>query len=288
MEHILVLPEELNIKLQNAYIQQTTINEWQNIGINSVSDLLVRVIEQLNNNDSKLNLKKYRFEDKKIIKNRLNNLGNTSIYSGFIEDMKGNILGLIFYIEPNTSSGNDLVTRNIWPTLIGIQESFSDQKIDLYFTSRPVYIVNLNETTRSLQNAFKILVLCYIILNFKYIDIFNRPFVDVIPNYNNFSNSIEAFKSLTSLDNYSNLLSVLGVNDYFTYDTNKKILKVLPDRLKLRGANPSAEVYRYYSKVLPACYIAKNEGYIIDFTELYGIRISGVITLKKYLNKLNN
>lgn len=87
-----------------------------------------------------------------------------------------------FYIPPSLNSGNDFLTRQVMPTLLGIYEGISQDMIDLHFNNRPVYILNINETNRSEQRAVKVSFICAELLGFKYLDIFGREFHDILTN----------------------------------------------------------------------------------------------------------
>ncbi|HEM4148104.1 TPA: hypothetical protein ACGOY9_000288 [Streptococcus suis] len=282
MKHTLVLPEELNSKLLIAEEDPTIVAHWNSIGVNNSTEMLEKTCMFLNEYDKKLNIVGYYFENEDVIKERVKNGGQSSQYAGFIVDEREQILALFFYVEPNKSSGNDLLTRNIWASLIGIHRGFSEEMYDLHFTSRPVYVVNMNETNRPNQNSFKISAICLSLLGFKYIDMYNREYRDVIPNYTAHANPVELVKTLRG---FSNLISTGSRNNYFEIDQDAKKIKILSDRLI--SSNPSAEAYRFISKIIPVSYIAKDCGYKIDFTELFGIKISAIETLKRYLNRLN-
>lgn len=286
MKHTLVMPEKFNEKLLFAEGNPSTLTHWNNIGIHNSTEMLEKIYTRLNVNDKKLNIVGYRFEDENYIKQRLNNLGQPSNYAGYIEDECQKVIALFFYVEPNTSSGNDLLSRNIWASLIGIHSGFSEEMHDLHFTNRPVYVVNINETNRPNQNAFKISAICLLLLGFRYIDIYDREYSDVIPGYNTNTTLVsKPVELVQDLEKFSELISVGTSNNYFEINHDEKKIKILSERL--RSSNPYAEAYRFIAKIIPASYIAKDSGYKIDFTNLFGIDISAIETLKKYLNRIN-
>ena len=117
--------------------------------------MINRVISEMNKRFPKLSIINYRVDNKDNIKETIGNRGSSSIYAGYLETENGNVDGLFFYIPPSLNSGNDFLTRQVMPTLLGIYEGISQDMIDLHFNNRPVYILNINETNRSEQRAVK-------------------------------------------------------------------------------------------------------------------------------------
>lgn len=270
MEHKLVLPNELKNKLDNITVPP---QEWTNLGIANTSNLISRMIDSLNSKYLKLNITSHRFADENNIKSVLKNNGNRSFFSGYIEDEKKNVLGLFFYVDPTSSSGNDLMTRNIWPTIIGINRGILNNK-NLYYNNMPVFIVNLNTTTRVGQPSFKKVVVCNMLLNFNYFDLFDRNYLDVIPNN-------EPLKSLLDIDKYDAFVSENNINGFFGINSANRTVTLLPQKVT-QSKNPSAEIYRYLPKILPICYIAKNKEYTVDNSQLTANEFS---ELNIYLSK---
>ena len=185
MNHILVLPEEFEANLNDAFANNDIHAKWLRIGIDTVLDMKNSIIAKLNEKYPKLNITGFRIESKQTIKERIENNGSTSVYAGYIEKENGNIDGLFFYIPPSLNSGNDFLTRQVFPSLIGIYENISPNMEDMHFNSRPVYILNINETNRSEQRAVKISFLCAELLGFYYLDIFERDFHDIVTDGDN-------------------------------------------------------------------------------------------------------
>lgn len=274
MNHRLILPNEFREKLNDV---TPVPPEWNNLGATNTDELIQVMIDQLNASYSKLNITSHRFRSKEDIKRNLNNVGNPSVYSGYIEDDDRNILGLFFYVEPLLNSGNDLITRSIWPTLMGIHKGNHLNKSSLFYTSRPVFIVNLNLTGRVNQPAFKKGVICNILLGFRYIDLFNRAYLDVIPNNG-------TLESVNNLANYHLLISENGNNNYFQINNANDSIILSPTRVT-SSSNASAELYRYYPKILPACYMAMDCGFRIDHSQMNDIYFDD---LNNFLLKLEN
>ncbi|WP_049490262.1 hypothetical protein [Streptococcus oralis] len=270
MEHKLVLPNELKNKLDNIAVPP---QEWTNLGIANTSDLIKQMIDSLNSKFLKLNITSHRFDDENNIKSVLKNNGNRSIFAGYLEDEKKNVLGLFFYVDPTSNSGNDLMTRNIWPTMIGINRGILNNK-NLYYNNTPVFIVNLNTTPRVGQSSFKKAVVCNMLLNFNYLDLFDRNYLDVIPNN-------EPLESLLDIDKYDAFVSENNSNGFFIINSANKTVTLLPNKVT-QSSNSSAEIYRYLPKILPICYIAKNKEYTVDSSQLTANEFS---ELNIYLNK---
>lgn len=259
MKHTLVLPNSLKNKLDtvfNAPIPQL----WNSLGVTNTSSAIDVMISKLNSNYPKLNIQSHRFDQEANIKDKIENTGNHSKFAGYIEDKYRNILGLFFYIDPISSSGNDLNTRNIWPTLQGIHKGNFNYKKSKYYNSSPVFIVNLNITSRITQDAFKKIVICHLLLGFNYIDIFNRSYLDVIPNNG-------ALDSLRNLSNFDKFISSNGSNNLFYINDITKTVTLYPGNINT-STNPTADLYRYLPRILPICYMAENCNYQIDSVHL--------------------
>lgn len=276
-------------KLNTAQNDPVCQAKWAQIGVNNANEMIDAIIDKMNSTFGKINIAGYETDDKNNIKDAVNNSGNVSKYLGYLKTDEGNIDGLFFYNEPQTSTGNDLMTRNIWPSLIGIYKNIADSMVDLNISSRPVYIVNINETTRMSNRGVKINIICAVLSGFNYVDMFDTPYLDVLPRVDYMLNDgtiieIEGNPNtlLKSLDNYNTLFES---NDYFEYDSNEKVMTVLSNRFE--SSNPSAEVYRFCPKIIPAAYIAKNQQYRIDVDQLDNVNGGNLDILKAYLRKFN-
>ena len=275
MNHILVLPEEFETNLNDAFANNDIHAKWLRIGIDTVLDMKNSIIAKLNEKYSKLNITGFRIESKQTIKERIENNGSTSVYAGYIEKENGNIDGLFFYIPPSLNSGNDFLTRQVFPSLIGIYENISPNMKDMHFNSRPVYILNINETNRAEQRAVKISFLCAELLGFNYLDVFERDFHDIVTDGDN---SIPVI----TLTIFNNLFATNGNNEWFIVIHIDKTLKLLSSRVT-SSSNPSAEIYRYALKVLPAIYMAVEEGYRIDLSDFENVNVG---MFRTYLSKI--
>lgn len=275
MNHILVLPEEFETNLNDAFANNDIHAKWLRIGIDTVLDMKNNIIAKLNEKYPKLNITGFRIESKQTIKERIENNGSTSVYAGYIEKDNGNIDGLFFYIPPSLNSGNDFLTRQVFPSLIGIYENISPNMEDMHFNSRPVYILNINETNRSEQRAVKISFLCAELLGFNYLDVFERDFHDIVTDEDN---NIPVI----TLTIFNNLFITNRNNEWFTVNHIDKTLKLISSRVT-SSSNPSAEIYRYALKVLPAIYMAIEEGYRIDLSDFENVNVG---MFRTYLSKI--
>lgn len=278
MNHILVLPTEFEAKLNESYRNEDIHNKWLEIGVNTVQDMKQRIISALNEKYPKLCIIDWCTENKDVIKDKVGNRGNNSVYAGYFKTEKEDIDGLFFYIPPSLNSGNDFLTRQVIPSLMGIYEGISQEMMDLHFNNRPVYILNINETNRSEQRAVKISFLCAELLGFKYLDIFSRDYHDIL-------NNDETDGSIKKLAEFNQLFLVNGVNDLFKVDEELKALKLLSSKV-VTSSNPSAEMYRYCLKILPAIYMAIDEGYQIEASEFTVAQIAMFDVIRTYLSKI--
>lgn len=282
MNRTLVFPEEFEIKLTEAYADNTIHSKWLEIGVNTVHDMIDRIISELNKNFPKLRVRGYRACSKDNIKNTIGNRGLNSLYTGYFETETGNVDGLFFYIPPKLDSGNDILTRQVMPSLLGIYDGISQDMIDLHFNNRPVYIVNLNETNRSEQRAVKISFICAELLGFRYLDLFKRQYRDVLSPLS-FENSENQIINLT--DFHILLSNSSGNNEYFEIDENGKTLILFSSRIT-DSSNASAEMYRYLLRVLPAIYMAIEKNYSVNITDFNGLTLSMINTFKNYISQI--
>ena len=278
MNHILVLPTEFEAKLNESYQNEDIHNKWLEIGVDTTQDMIQRIIFALNEKYPKLCIIDWRTENKDVIKVKIGNRGNNSVYAGYFETEKEDVDGLCFYIPPSLNSGNDFLTRQVIPTLIGIYEGISQDMIDLHFNNRPVYIFNINETNRSEQRAVKISFLCAELLGFKYLDIFARDYHDIF-------DADETGCNIKQLSDFNQLFFTNGVNELFWVDDENKTLKLLSSKVTT-SSNPSAEMYRYFLKILPAIYMAIDERYKIDVDDFTSVQMSMFDVIRKKKKKI--
>lgn len=278
MNHILVLPTEFEARLNEAYQDEDIHNKWLEIGVDTVQDMKQRIIFTLNEKYPKLCIIDWRIEDKDNIKDKVGNRGNNSVYAGYLETENEDVDGLFFYIPPSLNSGNDFLTRQVIPSLMGIYEGISQEMVDLHFNNRPVYILNINETNRSEQRAVKISFVCAELLGFKYLDLFSREYHDILD-----TDIIDG--NIKKLAEFNRLFLVNGVNEWFSVDEEHKKLKLLSSKVAT-STNPSAEMYRYCLKILPAIYMAINEGYQIDADDFIVAQIGMFDVIRTYLSKI--
>ena len=89
MGHILVLPEDLRVKLNAANLDANTHNKWVAIGVNTVDDMINRIVNDLNHAYPVLSITSTREENKNTIKSRIDSTGNVSMFVGYFENDKG-------------------------------------------------------------------------------------------------------------------------------------------------------------------------------------------------------
>jgi len=276
-----VVPEEFENKLNEAHVDNTIHAKWLEIGVDTVQDMIDKIISELNEKYPKLRVTDYRIENKESIKKSIENKGSSSLYSGYFETEEGNVDGLFFYIHPKLDSGNDFLTRQVIPVLLGIYKGISDRTADLHFNNRPVFIVNLNETNRSNQRAVKISLICAELLGFRYLDVYSREFHDVLDDLNLLNNE----NQIKNLSDFDIFLSKDDNNEYFEIHEDEKILILFSSRIT-NSNNSSAEMYRYLLRVLPAIYIAVENNYRVNITDFDGITFGMIDILRNYVSKI--
>lgn len=283
MKHTLVVPKDLIEKLDAAVGDTAIMTRWGQIGVSSTEEMMDKMISRLNQKYEKLKLSGYRREDKAVIKANLNNSGNVSKYLGYFENESGGIDGLFFYNEPKSNNSNDIATRNIWAALLGIYGSVSAEMVDLHFCSRPVYIVNLNETSRLSQRGVKVNIICAMLMGFHYMDMFDNELTDIIAMDDACLNPCTM---ITDLKHFGNFVSAGQHNEFFQVDDETRTVIMSADKFR-ESSNPSAELYRVCSRIVPAAYFAKREAYRIDIHNLEQMDNTNMNILKAYLRRFN-
>ena len=112
-------------------------------------------------------------------------------------------------------------------------------------------------------------------LGYNYLDVFERPYLDIV----------EGDNKINSLQEFDALFSNNGDNELFEINEHDKILKLLAAKVTT-SANPSAEIYRYFLKVLPAIYFAANQNFKIDIEDFSDVQMNMLDTIKTYIAKL--
>ena len=173
MGHILVLPEDLRVKLNAANLDANTHNKWVAIGVNTVDDMINRIVNDLNHAYPVLSITSTREENKNTIKSRIDSTGNVSMFVGYFENDKGYVDALFYYIPPDASNANDFFPAKIMPPLFGIYNNIKDRTKDLHIHCMPVFIINLCTTSRVNNASVKKQMVCCETLGFNYYDIFH-------------------------------------------------------------------------------------------------------------------
>jgi len=282
MERRLVIPQDLVDKLNAAYADIPTKNKWVAIGVNNVNEMIQRIIDDLNNKNPKLSIISHRVESNTDIKDRIENSGTTSKFGGYIENNKGNIEALFFYIEPNVGSANDFLSRYVMPSILGIYKSVEKRTKDMHINYMPVYIVSLCSTSRIGNDSVKRTIICAETMGFDYLDVFNNTYKEVINRFDANGDPITTIETLQELDDF---LKYSGTNEYFDLNVAAKTMTILSGRFTANNSNVTAELYRYVLRVIPATYMASNEGYNIDATSLATITNDSVTLIKEYMEK---
>lgn len=281
MKHCLVLPSELIAKLNEAFSDLSIRNIWATIGVNSVDEMKNQIVKSLNKKFPKLSISSIRVEDKDTIKERVENSGTVSFFSGYFENENGNVDALFFYIEPNMDSANDLLTRQVTPVVLGIYKSIKDRTNDLHINSMPVFIINLCTTRRINQDSVKKTIVCAESMGFNYLDLFENDYISVIGQIDSNGDPVTKIKTLQEMDEF---LKNNGINEYFEISAATKAVKILSERLS-NSSNITAELYRYALRIIPTVYMASNEGYSIDATSLDNLTSDRVKILKDYIER---
>lgn len=284
MSHILVLPDELRVKLSAAYADATTHAKWLNIGVNTVDDMIDRIISELNSSYPVLSITGIREENASDIKNRIESTGNASIFVGYFENERGCVDALFFYIPPNAANANDFIPAKVMPPIFGMYNNIKNRTKDKHIHCMPVFIVNLCTTTRVNNASVKKQIICCEILDFYYHDIFKNMYHDVIAGIN--ANGVPIRTEVKTLHELDDLLGGAANNKWFEVSATGTTLKIL-DTTITNSKNATSDIYRLSLYAIPAVYMAVKEGLNIDTTDIATLSGEVADTLRTFISKLN-
>lgn len=283
MSHILVLPDELRVKLNAAYADTTTHNKWLDIGVDTVDDMIERIVSDLNTSYPVLSITATREEKAPDIKERIGSTGNVSIFVGYFENEKGCVDALFFYIPPNAANANDFIPAKVMPPVFGIYNNIKNRTKDKHIHCMPVFIVNLCTTTRVNNASVKKQIICCEMLDFYYHDVFQNMYHDVIAGTD--VNGDPVRTKIETLQELDSLLGGATNNKWFEIDTTGTTLKIL-DTTVTNSTNATSDIYRLSLYVIPAVYMAVKEGLNIDMTKIGSLGGEVADTLRTMVSKI--
>lgn len=281
MKHTLVIPSDLIDKLEIAHGKESAHTKWLEINVNTVEDMLNRIKERLNDKNPKLEITDIRVEEKTEIKRRINNSGTASKFTGYFENENNSVVALFFYIDPDAGNANDFVSSKMPPVLLGIYRGFADSTKDLHINNMPIYLVSLCTTSRVNNASVKQQIICAETIGVHYVDVFDNRLYDIMND-----GAEDIITKISSVEQLQALISQNGANDYFEIIEDEKKLKIKCENV-LRRTNDTAYVYRWFLRVIPAVYLASNQGYMIDVSAINAITNSGITIIRKYIEKFN-
>lgn len=283
MNHVLVLPDKLREKLTDAYSDATAHSKWLNIGVNTVDDMMDRIVDDLNATYPVLSITSTREESTADIKDRIESTGNASMFVGYFENENGAVDALFFYIPPNAGNANDFIPAKVMPPIFGVYNNIKNRTKDRHIHCMPVFIVNLCTTARVNNASVKKQIICCETLDFYYHDVFQNVYHDVIGRTDANGNPITELKTLNELDE---LLGGATNNKWFEIDNVSKILRILNTTVT-NSTNATSDIYRLSLYVIPAVYMAVKEGFDIDTTDIATLGGEVADTLRTFISKLN-
>lgn len=281
MNHTLVLPNDLRVKLNAAYSDATAHSKWLAIGVNTVDEMIGRIVSDLNNKYG-LSIFSIREETPDAIKERLDSGGNKSIFTGYFENEKGFVDALFCYIPPDPGNANDCVSMKIMPPLFGIYKNIQERTKDKHIHCMPVFIVSVCTTSRVNNASVKNQIICCETAGYNYHDIFDNEYYDVIGRTDADGNPITTIRTLNELDV---LLGGAVNNKWFEVDYVNKIFRIL-DTTITSSSNATSDVYRLSLYVIPGIYLAVSEGYTIDISCSHAWTGDVPRILRKFISKL--
>ena len=284
MSHILVLPDELRVKLNAAHADTATHTKWLNIGVNTVDEMIERIVSDLNSSYPVLSITATREENTSDIKDRIESTGNASMFVGYFENERGYVDALFFYIPPNAANANDFIPAKVMPPVFGMYNNIKNRTRDKHIHCMPVFIVNLCTTSRVNNASVKKQIICCETLDFYYHDIFQNMYHDVIAGIDANGDPIRTeVKTLQELDD---LLGGAANNKWFEVNATGTTLKIL-DTTVTNSTNATSDIYRLSLYVIPAVYMAVKEGLDIDTTDIATLGGEVADTLRTFISKLN-
>ena len=281
MKHTLVIPSDLIDKLEIAQGKESAHTKWLAINVNTVEDMLNKIKERLNDKNPKLEITDIRVEEKTEIKRRINNSGTASKFTGYFENENNSVVALFFYIDPDAGNADDFVSSKMPPVLLGIYRGFADSTKDLHINNMPIYLVSLCTTSRVNNASVKQQIICAETIGVHYVDVFDNRLYDIMND-----GAEDIITKISSVEQLQALISQNGANDYFEIIEDEKKLKIKCENV-LRRTNDTAYVYRWFLRVIPAVYLASNQGYMIDVSAINAITNSGITIIRKYIEKFN-
>lgn len=283
MSHILVLPDELRVKLNAAYSDATAHGKWLAIGVNTVNDMIDRIVADLNANYPVLQITSYREENATDIKDRIGSTGNASMFVGYFESESGFVDSLFFYIPPNAANANDFIPAKVMPPIFGIYNNIKNRTRDKHIHCMPVFIVNLCTTTRVTNASVKKQIICCETLDYFYLDIFQNMYHDVIAGVDVNGDPIKT--KICTLQELYDLLGGVTGNKWFEIVVATKTMRILATTVTT-STNATSDIYRLSLYAIPAVYLAANEGYSIDTTNIATLGGDVADTLRTFISKI--
>lgn len=267
MKHKLIFTLDLANKLDNISTETRAV--WTAAGLANKNDVMNECVKQLNITYPKLNISEFEF------RNTVSMYGESSTYFGVLENEIGIKVAYVFIIPPKYETRSGVLAQQVFPVLSGIMQNIQESK-DYHISNKPIYVINVNEVR--FTAAMAINILSGKILNFGYVDIFNRNINDVL-----ISNGLNC--NIKNINDYDILIqnnSREGINEFFSVDHVNKKISFLPTRLK-DGIHVNNEPYWFVLKAYTAIYLANKEKYAFDMTE-FDILLRGNKTLDAFRN----
>lgn len=283
MSHVLVLPNELRVKLNAAYLDTTSHGKWINIGVNTVDEMFDRIVADLNCIYPVLSITSIRQESSSDIKVRIDSTGNVSMFTGYFENESGYVDALFFYIPPKSENANDFIPARVMPPVFGIYNNIKNRTRDKHIHCRPVFIVNLCTTTRVNNASVKKQIICCEMLEFYYHDVFQNMYHDVIDGVD--ANGEPVKTEIKTLQELDDLLGGATNNKWFEVDNIAKTMKILATTVT-NSTNATSDIYRLSLYVIPAVYKAVIEGYHIDTMDIATLGGEVADTLRTFISKI--
>jgi len=214
-----------------------SIQPWNDLGINSQTDLLESVKKLVNSYNKKLNIISIDVGETNDARN---------MHTALVVNEFNNTIAYVFFISPGNIARNMFLSQQVFS---GLQNIFNSNCInsnsnDVY--NKPVYIINLNDDNN--QNSKLVSIKGARSIGLHYIDLFPR----------------ETSKVYTDIIEYDAELRNLatGSNNWFTIDIENRVINFLTGSNNLQNA--TSDRYEFLARQIPALALACDNGYSID------------------------
>lgn len=242
----------ISLKEKFNTVDYSTNQLWRNINIHNTDELINKMIDVVNKKYPKLNIKECKFKEKVEV------YGESRTYFGVIENEKEIVEAYVFVIPPAYDTRSGILAQQVFPVMSGIIPNLKNSK-DKRISNRPIYIINANETNFTPSMAINIR--SGEILDFNYVDIFDRNIEEILKE----KNLKENVNNILDYNEWLEQTNKDKQNEFFNVNYENKTITYLITRLK-DGKHVNNEPYWFVLKAYASFYLASRDGYKCDMS----------------------